>query len=123
MSEATTTEVMPAQGAVPAVAEPIVHEEHEHAGPRQYVMIAVVLAIVTALEIGVSYMEDSLGPNWIILLLGVMAAIKFFLVAAWFMHLRFDSPILRRLFLVGLIAAPILYLILLATLHVFDPSL
>ena len=44
---------------------------------------------------------------------------KFFLVVSWFMHLRTDSKILRRLFLIGLIAAPIVYTIMLLVLRVF----
>jgi hypothetical protein len=46
-----------------------------------------------------------------------MAALKFFLVVAWFMHLRTDSKVLRRFFLIGLAAAPVLYLVVLLMLH------
>jgi hypothetical protein len=40
-------------------------------------------------------------------------ALKFSIVVAFFMHLRFDSPVLRRLFLGGLGLAVTVYLILL----------
>jgi hypothetical protein len=43
--------------------------------------------------------------------------VKFFLVASWFMHLRTDQPVFKRLFVTGAIAAPLLYLVVLATLH------
>ncbi len=33
------------------------------------------------------------------------------------MHLRTDKPVFKRLFIVGAIAAPVLYLVVLATLH------
>ena len=46
-----------------------------------------------------------------------MMVTKFALVASWFMHLRTDRPVFKRLFIVGAIAAPLLYLIVLATLH------
>jgi hypothetical protein len=37
-----------------------------------------------------------------------MSIAKFVLVVGWFMHLRYDSPAYRRLFLIGLVAAPLL---------------
>jgi hypothetical protein len=39
------------------------------------------------------------------------------LVASWFMHHRTDLPIFRRFFVIGIVAAIILYLIVLSTLH------
>lgn len=78
-------------------------ELSHHPTPRQYVMIAVVLTVVTALEVGVYYIDairDLLVPFLI-----AFAFIKFFLVATWFMHLRFDSALFRRLFVTGLVLA------------------
>ncbi len=80
---------------------------HQHPEPRQYVLIAVVLVVITGLEVGTSYLEGDVNSNLLIAALGVMAAIKFYLVAMWYMHLRTDSKIFRRFFLLGLIAAPI----------------
>jgi FtsH-binding integral membrane protein len=51
--------------------------------------------------------------NLIILALFVMAAFKFFLVAAWYMHMKLDQPFFRRLFVVGMIGAGVVYGILL----------
>ena len=51
------------------------------------------------------------------LLLLVMAFVKFFLVASWYMHLRTDQPVFRRFFILGASAAILLYLIVLAALH------
>lgn len=94
------------------------HVEHHHPGPRQYVMIAVILVIITALEVAVSYLDrDTIGPNWIMVLLFSMAVIKFFLVVGWFMHLKTDKPILRRFFFVGLIGAPILFAVVVLALN------
>jgi caa(3)-type oxidase, subunit IV len=95
---------------------------HAHPEPRQYVMIAVVLVVITGIEVATSYLEGDVNSNLIIAALGVMAALKFFLVVAWFMHLRTDSKILRRFFLLGLIAAPILYTIVLLMFHVFNSN-
>jgi cytochrome c oxidase subunit 4 len=88
---------------------PVAAEGHAHPGPRQYVLIAVVLVVLTALEVGASYLEGDVGDNLLITVLGVMAAAKFFLVAAWYMHMRQDAPFFRRMFLVGMIGATIVY--------------
>ena len=38
-----------------------------------------------------------------------MAAVKFFLVAAWYMHMKHDQPFFRRIFVVGMVAPAIVY--------------
>ena len=93
-----------------------------HPEPRQYVLIAVVLVVITGFEVATSYLEGDVNSNLIIAALGVMAAVKFFLVVAWYMHLRTDSKIFRRFFLLGLIAAPILYTIVLLMFHAFNSN-
>ena len=77
-----------------------------HPKPRDYWTIAAILAVITAAEVAVTYvdaLDAAVAP-----LLIVMSFAKFALVVGWFMHLRYDAPIYRRLFLIGLIAAPIL---------------
>jgi cytochrome c oxidase subunit 4 len=82
-----------------------------HPGPRQYVMVAIWLAIATGIEV-VWYYLDVPHALFATLLL-VLAFIKFSLVVLWFMHLRFDSPIFRRLFVTGILLAITVYLIVL----------
>ena len=82
-----------------------------HPGPRQYVGVAVVLAIATAFEVGLYYLD--LPHALFATLLLFFAVLKFSLVALWFMHLRFDSRIFRRLFVTGIILAMTVYLIVL----------
>ena len=43
--------------------------------------------------------------------------IKFLTVVAYFMHLKFDAPILRKAFYTGLILALCVYLVALSTFH------
>jgi len=93
-------------------------ELRAHPDPVQYVMVAVVLVVITGIEIGVSYLEGSIPNGLIVTLLLVMAFVKFFLVASWFMHLRTDQPVFRRFFILGSIAAVVLYAIVLLMLHV-----
>jgi cytochrome c oxidase subunit 4 len=92
---------------------PVTADEHSHPGPRQYVLIAVVLVILTGVEVATSYLEGTVNSNLLIVVLAVMAATKFFLVCAWYMHMKQDSRVFRRLFITGLTLASIVYGILL----------
>jgi cytochrome c oxidase subunit 4 len=90
-----------------------------HPSPFKYVAIAGVLVVLTALEVWMSYLE-SVSDNVIIVALLVLMVLKFVMVAGWYMHLRTDQPMFRRFFAVGAVAAVLLYLIVLLTLHVFS---
>jgi cytochrome c oxidase subunit IV len=82
-----------------------------HPGPRQYVVVAIWLAVATAIEVA-WYYADVPHALFVALLL-FLSFIKFNMVVLWFMHLRFDSPIFRRLFATGLALALSVYLIVL----------
>ena len=79
------------------------HGAGEHASTATYVKIAIVLSVITALEVGVIYVRQ-LAPI-IVPLLIAMAVAKFALVALFFMHLRYDSRVLSALFVGPLIIA------------------
>jgi cytochrome c oxidase subunit IV len=115
-----------AEAAPPAVAEPelpmLPGEVRPHPTPQRYVMIAAILVVATAAEVGLYYLEGEVPDGLIIVFLLMFAVIKFALVASWYMHLRTDKPIFRRFFVLGIVAAITLYLIVLTTLHVFSPS-
>ena len=89
--------------------------EHAHPGPGEYVKIAVILAIVTAIEVG-AYYVTGLSDTVLSVALLVMMVIKFALVGLWFMHLRFDSPLFRRLFVVGIVLALAVYTVAMTSL-------
>ena len=78
-------------------------------------IIAVVLVVITAIEVALSYLDGDVNSSLLIGLLGFAAAIKFFLVAAWYMHMRMDAPFFRRVFTIGMIGATIVYLAAIAT--------
>jgi len=98
--------------------DPLLHRglEHTHPSPVKYVGIAILLAIITALEVGLYYMNMPSGL--LVAFLLVLAFLKFSLVAAFFMHLKFDSPMLRRVFIMGIILASVVYTVALLTLRV-----
>ena len=86
--------------------EPLESEElHSHPGPRAYVGVAVVLAIITALEVAIYYVEPVKNSGLFVPFLIGFAVVKFVLVALWFMHLRFDNNIFKRFFITGIILA------------------
>ena len=89
------------------------HEQHPPTTIRQYVMIGALLAVVTALELAASYSRALLGPT-LIPILFVLSGFKFATVVALFMHLRYERPLLTRLFLFGLILAACIMLALIA---------
>ncbi len=75
----------------------LAQQEHAHPGIRTYVMIAVVLAIITAAEVAVAYVP-ALRPVLVYILVTLSAA-KFILVVMYYMHLKFDSRIFSTVFL------------------------
>jgi len=96
-------------------------EVKPHPTPRQYVLIAVVLVIITGFEVATSYIStDDVSARLIAAVLITMAAVKFFLVVAWYMHLRTDLRIFRRMFVGGLVLAGIVYLVMLSMMHIFN---
>jgi len=110
-AEAATPELEAAPGAV-------LHHgaEAHHPSPAKYVGIAILLAIITGLEVALYYIHM---PDWLmVVFLMVLAFLKFALVVAFFMHLKFDSPMLRRLFVTGIVLAAVVYSVALFTLRV-----
>lgn len=85
----------------------------KHPSEREYVKIAVILGVITAAEVGVVYvssLQSLLRP-----ILSVMMIVKFAMVALWFMHLKFDSRVFRRFFVLGIVLALLVFAIVLWT--------
>src|SRR5262249_58068735 len=98
------------------------HDAHEprsgHASGKTYVNVAVALAILTAIEVASLYIPGV--PNaFLVTALLIMSVLKFFLVVGFFMHLRYDSPVLRTLFVGPLIIAILIILALMALFSAF----
>ena len=90
--------------------------EHEHPTDRQYVIIAAILGVITAAEVGTYFLEDPSTTLLVVLLFPMMIA-KFAIVTGYFMHLKYDNPLFKRVFVFGLALAVAVYLI---TLTVFE---
>ncbi len=78
---------------------------HAHPGNAEYVRIAIILAVLTAIEVALFYMEDAgiFGAAVLVPSLIGLAFVKFLLVAMFFMHLKFDSPVFSAFFTGALI--------------------
>ena len=71
------------------------HPDH-HPGPRQYLVVGGVLAVLTALEVGAFFL--TLSSALVVFILLALSAAKFVLVVGYFMHLRFDNRLFLWLF-------------------------
>ena len=86
---------------------------HAHPAPGLYLKIALILFVLTALEVlvfeaGRGGLGASLRPIFepiAVVILLVLSAAKFALVAMFYMHLKQDSRLLSNLFVFPLIIA------------------
>lgn len=135
-SEEAVASTAPEEGAVATLTSaavdvapsvvPVPHAKQEHdLSPFAYVMIALGLCVLTALEVGLWYLEGNqteilgwqvFSNGWIVLYLGILAFAKFVIVAGWYMHLSSDAPIFRRYFMLGAFSAFFLLFMVLLTL-------
>jgi cytochrome c oxidase subunit 4 len=105
----TTTH--PLDPVEPGDTMPLDHLEahgHQHPTDRNYVIIAVILGVITAFEVG-TYFLDNPSTTFLVASLFPMMIAKFAIVCGYFMHLRFDNPLFRRVFVFGLVLAVVIY--------------
>jgi cytochrome c oxidase subunit 4 len=94
------------------------HDGHDekHFSDRQYVIVALMLAALTAIEVSTYFVDFGVLMFPVLI---VLMVIKFFTVVAYFMHLKIDSKIFSALFYTGLILAVGVYCGALATFKFF----
>ena len=105
--------------AVPedAPGRPVTRTAVAHAGhpdANQYVVIAIILAAITAFEVALFYID--LNQEFLAVVLIVLSAAKFALVVGFFMHLKFDNKIFTVMFATGLVLAFGGFTVVMATL-------
>lgn len=96
-------------------------EEHHvaHPTPAQYVRIAVGLALLTAVEVGLFYINNALSLGWInTAALLLLAFLKFVVVVGWYMHIRYEKSTVSRFFVFGFALAFSLYAVVLISFGV-----
>ena len=78
-------------------------EGHNHPTPLTYFSVAMILSVITAIEVVVFYFTW-LGKG-IIPILTVLSVAKFAMVAMFYMHLRYDAKLFTWMFVGGLVLA------------------
>ena len=106
------------------------HDEGGHAHPPDafYWKIGAFLAVLTGIEVTTYWWKDWFGLSAAnagkvtgpVLL--VLMVIKFSCIAAFFMHLRFDSRMLRRVFIAGILLATFVYAAGLSAMNIWVDS-
>ena len=76
--------------------------EGVHGGLKQYGLLAIFLAVITLVEFLIIVPETLQGSSVVIAPLVILSVIKFFCVVAFFMHLKFEHPLLWQIFVAGL---------------------
>jgi cytochrome c oxidase subunit IV len=79
-------------------------EVHEHPTWRQYKWVALILTLITIVEVWVYYTSFSKSALFVPVLL-VMSAAKFAIVVLFYMHLKYDHRLFKALFSGPLIIA------------------
>src|SRR5690348_5419388 len=96
-------------GGAPAVAHAAPHEAdpHAHAHPtwKQYKWVALILTLITVVEVWVYYIPSFVASKVFVPALLIMSAVKFAIVVLFYMHLKYDARLFRALFTGPLIIA------------------
>ena len=85
-------------------ANPAPHDSHgaaEHAHPTwsTYWKVAVILTVITAVEVWVYYIPSFVASRAFTPSLLFMSAVKFAIVVMFYMHLKYDHKLFRALFM------------------------
>jgi cytochrome c oxidase subunit 4 len=90
-----------ATGPVHAAA----HDAHAHPTWKQYKWVALILTLITAVEVWVYYIPSFVASKLFVPALLIMSAVKFAIVVLFYMHLKYDARLFRALFTGPLIIA------------------
>ena len=92
--------------------------EAAHPTPFTYLKVAIVLAILTGVEVGVFYV-DALEPAFLPIFL-ILSIAKFILVIMFYMHLKFDSRLFSSVFVGGVMLAIVVAVALMSLFQVLS---
>ena len=95
-------------------------DAHPVHGTKTCWVIGAYLFVLTALEIGAYYVEDSLG-NLVTPIILALSAAKFILVVMFYMHLKYDSKMFTGIFLFPAALATLVITSLIVLYHVLHP--
>ena len=87
--------------------------EHAHPTWSTYWKVALILTIITAVEVWVYYIPAFVASRFFVPSLLIMSAAKFIIVVMFYMHLKYDHRLFSALFTGPLIIAMATIIILL----------
>ena len=79
--------------------------EKEHPTWSTYWKVAVILTLITIVEVWIYYIPAFVASRMFVPTLLILAAVKFAIVVLFYMHLRYDHKLFRVLFTGPLIIA------------------
>ena len=79
-------------------------EMHEHPTWKEYKWVALILTLITVVEVWIYYTPFSKTPLFVPVLL-IMSVAKFTIVVMFYMHLKYDHKLFKALFTGPLIIA------------------
>jgi cytochrome c oxidase subunit 4 len=87
-------------------------EVHEHPTWKEYKWVALILTVITVVEVWVYYIPSFVALPIFVPTLLVMSAVKFAIVVMFYMHLKYDHKLFRALFTGPLIIAIVTLIVL-----------
>ncbi|MFP5355973.1 MAG: cytochrome C oxidase subunit IV family protein [Gemmatimonadota bacterium] len=81
------------------------HAEHYHPTWKEYKWVALILFVITVVEVWIYYIPEIVASKAFVPGLLIMSAVKFAIVVMYYMHLKYDHKLFRALFTGPLIVA------------------
>jgi cytochrome c oxidase subunit IV len=91
--------------AAAGAAHSAAHGAHAHPTWKQYKWVALILTLITVVEVWVYYIPSFTRTKLFVPSLLIMSAVKFAIVVLFYMHLKYDARLFRALFTGPLIIA------------------
>ena len=74
------------------------HDAHAHPTWKQYKWVALILTLITVVEVWIYYIPAFVASRLFVPVLLIMSAVKFVTVILFYMHLKYDHKLFRALF-------------------------
>jgi cytochrome c oxidase subunit 4 len=86
--------------------------EQAHSTVRNYILVLCILAVLTFLEVMTYFIPWFQAHRQVLFLaISIMGTVKFGLVVAFYMHLRYDATFYREVFIIPLVLAVVITVI------------
>ena len=72
--------------------------EHTHPDWGTYKWVALILTLITGLEVWIYYIPSFTATRLFVPTLLILSAVKFTIVVMFYMHLKYDAKLFRALF-------------------------